>query len=142
MLAHNDITAMIAVKDLARARKFYEEVLRLSPVAPEFPQVQVYLSGNTKIAVYVSEFAGTNRATSITWEVGDVEGVVADLKSRGARFEHYDMPNTARQGDIHVSGPVKNAWFKDPDGNILGIMNKVDVLQRRQTDIASAKSSR
>ena len=131
MLANNDATAMIAVKDLARAKKFYEDVLGLTPASPEFPEVQVYQSGNSKLAVYVSDFAGTNKATAVTWEVGDVEGVVTALKSHGVRFEHYDMPNTTRKGDVHVSGPIKNAWFKDPDGNILSLINKMDVTQAK-----------
>lgn len=136
MLANNDITAMIAVRDLARARKFYEEVLGLTPASPESPEVQVYQSGNGKLAVYVSDYAGTNKATAVTWEVGDVESVVADLKSHGVRFEHYDMPATIRQGDVHVSGPIKNAWFKDPDGNILSLINKMDVSQTKSSNPA------
>lgn len=129
MFADQDATTMVAVKDLGRARKFYEGTLGLKPAAPPDPQVQVYQTGNSRIAVYVSQFAGTNKATTLTWEVDDVEGTVRDLKTRGVGFEHYDMPETTRQGDIHVSGPMKNAWFKDPDGNILSIMNHMDVTQ-------------
>ncbi len=54
----------------------------------------------------------------------DVEGVVRTLKAKGVRFEHYDMPNVRREGDIHVAGDLKVAWFKDPDGNILNIVNR------------------
>jgi hypothetical protein len=53
-----------------------------------------------------------------------VEGVVRALKAKGVTFEHYDMPDTKREGDIHVSGDMKAAWFKDPDGNILNIINR------------------
>jgi catechol 2,3-dioxygenase-like lactoylglutathione lyase family enzyme len=141
MLAHNDATAMIAVKDLGRARKFYENVLGLTPSAPQSSEVQVYQTGNSKIAVYVSQYAGTNRATAVTWEVGDVEAVVRDLKERGVGFEHYDMPQTRRVGDVHMSGPIRNAWFKDPDGNILSLINRMDVSQDRQSDVASDAAS-
>src|SRR6185369_16205534 len=66
-----------------------------------------------------------------------VEDVVRDLKTRGVEFEHYDMPETKRQGDVHVSGSMKNAWFKDPDGNILGIMSGVDVGRRSRSEPAA-----
>ena len=82
-------------------------------------------SGRTSINVYRSQYAGTNKATAVTWPVGDdLENVVRDLKAKGVVFEHYDMPNATRQGDIHVFGDMKVAWFKDLDGNILNIINR------------------
>ena len=75
--------------------------------------------------MYESQFAGTNKATAATWMVGDeIESIVKTLKSKGVPFEHYDMPNMKRQGDIHVAGNMKVAWFKDPDGNILNVVNR------------------
>jgi hypothetical protein len=75
--------------------------------------------------VYTSQEAGTNKATAVTWAVGDqVKDVVRALKAKGVAFEHYDMPDTTLQGDIHVAGDMKVAWFKDPDGNILNIVNR------------------
>jgi hypothetical protein len=53
-----------------------------------------------------------------------VEGVVSALKAKGVRFEHYDMPNVVLTGDVHVFGDMKVAWFKDPDGNILNVINR------------------
>jgi hypothetical protein len=53
----------------------------------------------------------------------DMEILVKELKSKGIKFEHYDMPNTTLKDDIHFSGDMKVAWFKDPDGNILNIIN-------------------
>jgi catechol 2,3-dioxygenase-like lactoylglutathione lyase family enzyme len=130
MFGDKDAVPMIAVNDLSRARKFYQDTLGLQPVGPDNPEVQLYQSGNTRIAVYVSQYAGTNKATTLNWAVDDIESVVADLKSRGIKFEHYDMPGTTRQGDVHVSGPIKNAWFKDPDGNILAVMNRMEVAAK------------
>ena len=46
------------------------------------------------------------------------------LRAKGVTFEHYDMPGLKLEGDIHVAGPTKVAWFKDPDGNILNIINR------------------
>jgi catechol 2,3-dioxygenase-like lactoylglutathione lyase family enzyme len=143
MFEHANATTMLAVKDLARARKFYEGILGLTPVGPEDPEVQMYQTGDARLAVYVSQYAGTNRATALTWEVENVENTVGDLKTRGVRFEHYDLPDTKRQGDVHVSGPVKNAWFKDPDGNILAIMSGMEVAHSQRSEVTSgARSSR
>jgi len=115
--------ATVAVKDLARAREFYEGKLGLTPLPGEEKEVVAYKCGSSKMFVYTSQYAGTNRATAATWMAGDrVESLVRSLKDKGVTFEHYDMPNMKRDGDIHVSGNMKVAWFKDPDGNILNIV--------------------
>ncbi|WNG56458.1 VOC family protein [Archangium gephyra] len=122
-LAARDAVANLAVKDLRRARKFYEETLGLKPVHEEGGEVVVYRSGNSTVNVYRSDYAGTNQATAVTWTVGNIEEVVKVLRSRGVTFEHYDMPGTRLEGDIHVSSGMKVAWFKDPDGNILNLIS-------------------
>ena len=125
MLGDKDAVANIAVKDLGTARKFYEGTLGLKQVDAEGDEVVVYKSGNTLLNVYRSEFAGTNKATALTWTVGDdVEGAVRALEAKGVRFEHYDMPGIRREGDVHIGGDMKVAWFKDPDGNILNIVSR------------------
>jgi len=124
MLGNIDAAPNLAVKDLAVARRFYEDTLGLSQVDAEGDEVVVYRSGNTRINVYRSAFAGTNQATAVTWQVGaDIERLAAALKAKGVRFEHYDMPDTKLEGDLHVMGGMKVAWFKDPDGNILNLIN-------------------
>jgi len=125
MLRDADAVATVAVKDLKVAGQFYRDTLGLEQVASEGDEAIAFGSGDTTINVYRSNFAGTNKATAVTWTVGDdVEGVVRTLKAKGVRFEHYDMPNVKREGDIHVAGDLKVAWFKDPDGNILNIVNR------------------
>jgi catechol 2,3-dioxygenase-like lactoylglutathione lyase family enzyme len=120
-----DAVAMVAVKNLEVAGKFYRTTLGLTQIDAEGDEVLVFTSGHTKIDVYRSQYAGTNKATALTWPVGEnIEGVVSALKAKGITFEHYDLPDTTREGDIHVSGDVKVAWFKDPDGNILSIVNR------------------
>ena len=123
MLADRDAVATIAVKDLKAAKKFYGDTLglKLTPV-PE-PEVLNYKSGNSTVLVYKSQFAGSNKATSVTWIVDDVESTVKDLKAKGVAFEHYDFPGMTRKGDVHIAGKSKAAWFKDPDGNILAVVS-------------------
>jgi catechol 2,3-dioxygenase-like lactoylglutathione lyase family enzyme len=123
MLEKNDAVATIAVKDTEAAKKFYEGKLGLKPAPTEERGVLAYESGSSKIVVYESKFAGTNKATSATWAVDDVEGIVKDLKAKGVSFEHYEMPGVTLKGDVHVAGPRKMAWFKDPDGNILHVVS-------------------
>jgi hypothetical protein len=77
------------------------------------------------LLVYRSDYAGTNQATAATWAVGDeLDSVMDDLRSKGVSFEHYDLPGTTREGDVHILGDMRGAWFKDPDGNILALVNQ------------------
>lgn len=123
MLGDKNVAVTIPVKDLEVARSFYNEKLGLTPAEAEEMGTLTYRSGDSTILVYESTYAGTNKATAATWEVGDVEREVRTLKDRGVRFEHYDdLPETTRQGDVHRTGSTRAAWFKDPDGNILAIV--------------------
>ena len=124
MLRDTNAMATIAVRKIDVARRFYEDTLGLELSATEGDTVRAYRSGSSTILVYESRFAGTNKATSATWVVGDeLDGIVRALTAKGVEFEHYDLPDTTRQGDVHVSGKTRVAWFKDPDGNILSIVN-------------------
>jgi catechol 2,3-dioxygenase-like lactoylglutathione lyase family enzyme len=123
MLGSNDAIATIAVKDLKMAAPFYEEKLGLRRIGPNEPTTAAYTSGNAKVLVYESQFAGTNQATAATWIVKDVDAVVNDLKAKGVTFEHYNFPGMTLEGDVHVAGNHRVAWFTDPDGNILAIVN-------------------
>ena len=124
MLGNFNAVANIAVKNLGIARRFYEDTLGLSPADTDCEDLIAYRSGNTRINVYQSSYAGTNQATAVTWALGgDIERIVSALKEKGVRFEHYDMPGTKLEGDVHVMDKMKVAWFKDPDGNILNLIN-------------------
>jgi hypothetical protein len=84
--------------------------------------VLVFRTGATSLIVYKSDFARTNKANAVVWDVGDeIEPIVAGLKAKGVVFEHYD--GMELKGDIHVAGAMKMVWFKDPDGNILHLNN-------------------
>ena len=123
MLGNNDAIATCAVRDIEKAKKFYEGKLGLTPLPTQEDGVLSYQSGKSSLLVYQSQYAGTNKATAATWAVDDLEATVQTLKSKGIRFEHYDLPGTTRNGDIHGSGRTKAAWFKDPDGNILALVS-------------------
>ena len=124
MLQGKDAAATIAVSDVERAREFYEGTLGLTAIQAD-PGGILYKTGSSVILVYPSEFAGTNKATAATWAVGDdFDAIVGGLAESGTTFEHYDdLPETTREGDIHTMGDLKAVWFKDPDGNILNVVN-------------------
>jgi catechol 2,3-dioxygenase-like lactoylglutathione lyase family enzyme len=124
MLGNKDAVANVAVKDLDVATEFYRNTLGLTPVHEEGKELVVFRSGTSQINVYRSDYAGTNKATAVTWAVDNVKEEVAALKSKGVVFEHYDMPGMTRDGDVHIAGDMKVAWFKDPDGNILNVAGR------------------
>ena len=122
-LASSSAIATVAVSDLAAAARFYEETLGLERTHTEGEGAVEYRAGDTRLLVYVSAHAGGNDATAVTWDVGSgLDALVAALRAKGVRFEHYDMPATQLEGDVHVSGRMRMAWFKDPDGNIHALM--------------------
>ena len=121
MIGKANATPMIAVSDLDRARKFYEETLGLSAKETMAGEVIEAKSGDTTIDIYRSEFAGTNKATALTFAVDDIDAEVKELKDKGIFFEQYDMQGLEKQGDIYVGEGMKTTWFKDPDGNILSL---------------------
>ena len=124
MIGKADATPMIAVKDLDRARKFYEGTLGLK-TEQEWGEGVTMKSGDTTVNVYKSEFAGTNKATALNFDVDDIESEVRELKDKGVFFEKYDLPGLEQRGDLYVGdGGFRTAWFKDPDGNILSLIQE------------------
>ena len=139
MLSDKDAIPTVAVKNLETAKKFYEGTLGLTKVM-ENSEVIAFKTGHSTLFVYRSQHAGTNKATAVTFVAEDVEDLVQALKSRGVTFEHYDLPNLTRQGDLHVSGSMKTAWFKDPDGNIFSLVTPPDTASQ-PTAAASARTT-
>lgn len=119
MLGKHDAVATVAVRDLNAASRFYEKTLGLARIHTEGEEAITFGVGSSQLLVYRSRYAGTNRATAVTWDVGDeLDEIISALKGKGLAFEHYDMPDTRLEGDVHVSGSLRVAWFRDPDGNI------------------------
>jgi predicted enzyme related to lactoylglutathione lyase len=122
MLGEKDAVATIAVKDVPAAKEFYEKKLGLKAEPSDEKDVAVCKSGKSVLFIYKSQFAGTNKATTVTWPVDDVDREVKALKSQGIAFERYDFPGAVIENDVHVFGNTRAAWFKDPDGNILALV--------------------
>jgi catechol 2,3-dioxygenase-like lactoylglutathione lyase family enzyme len=136
MLSDNDAIATVAVRNLEAAKKFYEGTLGLTKVM-ENDEVLTFKTGRSMLFVYRSQYAGTNQATAVTFVAEKVDDLVRTLKGRGVTFEHYDLPELTRQGDVHVAGSMRTAWFKDPDGNIFSLVTPPNTAAR---DIATASA--
>jgi hypothetical protein len=104
----------------------------------ENEEVLAFKTGKSTLFVYRSQFAGTNKATAVTFVAQEVDDLVRTSRDRGVTFEHYDLPKMTRHGDIHVTGPMKAAWFKDPDGNIFSLVTP-RTTAARETTVASAR---
>ena len=124
MLQDAPIYSYIPAKDVARARKFYEEKLGFRPKEVTAAGVVYEFGHGTACLLYPTPNAGTSRASQAFWEVEDIEREVTELMARGVRFEKYDMPDMDEKG-ISTGGGAKAAWFKDTEGNIMAVIQSV-----------------
>ena len=125
MLKNAAIVPYIPVTNVTRAREFYEKKVGLQP-KEEYAGGVIYECGDGSwVFMYPSQNAGTNKASTAFWTVDDVEAEVADLKSRGVVFEEYDMGSLKTVNSIATGGGAKTAWFKDTEGNILAVSQRV-----------------
>ena len=120
MLSAAPIRAYIPATNVARARKFYEEIVGLRP-KEDYAGGVIYACGNSEVFLYPTPNAGTSKASQAFWSVTDVEAEVAELKARGVTFEEYDMPGVTMKNSIASGGGARTAWFKDTEGNILAV---------------------
>ncbi|MEV6686627.1 VOC family protein [Streptomyces sp. NPDC051130] len=129
VLARGRVATRLPAGDLDRARRFYSERLGLEPV-DERPGGLLYRCGSTEFAVFRSTGSSPGTFTQMGWEVDDLETAVAQLKARGVVFEDVDVPGLrTRDGIAEIEGnyPSKGArgergaWFRDSEGNLLGI---------------------
>jgi catechol 2,3-dioxygenase-like lactoylglutathione lyase family enzyme len=125
MLQRSPMFAYLPVRDLKRARQFYEQKLGFAPKRESDGGVVYEFARGTACFMYPTPNAGTSQASQAFWQVEDVEREVAELKSKGIVFEEYDMPGVKTKGGISEGGGAKAAWFKDTEGNILAIVQEI-----------------
>jgi catechol 2,3-dioxygenase-like lactoylglutathione lyase family enzyme len=128
MLTGAQVMAIVPTTDLARARAFYGEKLGLveANLATPGPQVVYRCGGSTLLEVYERPAAGDAQHTLASWQVSDLKAAVDQLRDRGVRFEQYDLPEVKTEDGISATGDLREAWFRDPDGNILRIHSHVE----------------
>ena len=124
MLADFDAMATLGVSDLQRARDFYEGVLGLGQPDEQPPDGLVFHLGSTKVFLYVSAYAGTNKTTgpSIQVPVEVFDREVQTLRDRGVEFQTYEMEGVTWDNGVATYGDIyKAVWFEDPDANIINV---------------------
>jgi catechol 2,3-dioxygenase-like lactoylglutathione lyase family enzyme len=122
MLANHKVTVMLPAKDTARAKSWYEEKLGLKADRTEDYGASYTLRGGTPMFLYESQFAGTAQHTLLSFDTSDLAGDMKTLRGKGVRFEDYDLPGLKTENGVAEFGTVKNAWFKDSEGNIIGLV--------------------
>ena len=126
MLQKSPMYAYVPVKDMTRARQFYEETVGLKPKEERAGGVIYEFGEHTACFMYPTPNAGSSKASQAFWQVDDVEREVAELKRRGVKFEEYDMPGMKTENGIANAGDAKAAWFKDTEGNTMALIERSD----------------
>jgi len=122
MLQTSPMYAYLPAKDVARARRFYEDKLGFKAKEEVEGGVVYEFAQGTACFLYPTPNAGTSKASQAFWQVDDIEREVAELKKRGVEFEEYDMPQMKGRNSVYAGGGAKAAWFKDSEGNILAVI--------------------
>lgn len=125
MLSDCTPIATLPTADFARARKFYEDTLGLTPAKEGGEEMGgiMYKCGGGQLFVYQSEYAGTNKATAVTFDVSDdkFDAEVDSLRKKGITFQTFEYEGMEWKDDVMIAGGMKAVWFNDPDGNIINV---------------------
>jgi predicted enzyme related to lactoylglutathione lyase len=122
VLSSARINATLPAADLDRARRFYEETLGFAPADVQPGGVRYEAAGGARFLVFPSSGRASGSHTQIGFQVDDIATEVAELRSRGVVFETYDMPGFDRQTMIATFPTLRSAWFKDTEGNLIGLV--------------------
>ena len=124
LLKDKPSSAIVATGDLDRAREFYGDTLGLEPEGEAEEGVVTFRTGDTRLVVYQSDVAGTNKANAVVWTAGDdFDAIAGQLGEQGVTFEEYPELGMDIAGGVHRAGAFRGVWFKDPDGNVLHVTN-------------------
>jgi predicted enzyme related to lactoylglutathione lyase len=120
MLTQAPVQAAIPASDMERAKRFYSDTLGLT-ISREAEDAVHFESGGTQFFIYPTPNAGQAPHTLAAWMVADLDAEMADLRGRGVTFEEYDLPGLKTVNGVAEFGALRGAWFKDSEGNILGV---------------------
>ena len=122
MLTDCPVHATIPASDHERAKRFYAEKLGLTPSTDQ-PGAAFYdAPGGSRFLLFASGGSASGTHTQMGFRVSDIDAEVRALRDRGVRFEEYDFPGFDKQTAIAQTGPIRSAWFKDSEGNLLGLV--------------------
>lgn len=121
MFAQAKTTSMIPAHNVERAVGWYREKLGIVPARQDEYGASYALNGVTAF-LYKSEFAGTAEHTLLSFDTADLDTDMKAMRGKGVAFIDYDLPDLKTENGVATFGPVKNAWCKDSEGNILGFV--------------------
>lgn len=121
MLGEHHFHTTMPCADLERAKSFYIDKVGLK-VAEETPGGIFFEADGTRVFLFKSTGAASGAATQLGISVTDIDAEVKGLKDRGVKFEEYDFPDFNKETSIAATGPVRSAWFKDTEGNLIGVV--------------------
>ena len=127
MFKQSRVAAMLPAQDFERAKAFYRDKLGLTPSQDLGGLVMYQQAGGTGFLLYLTSNKASGTHTQLAFEVEDVEEAVKDLKARGVKLEEYDTPAVKTVDGVAEIGGVKAAWFKDSEGNLIGVAPPVPV---------------
>jgi catechol 2,3-dioxygenase-like lactoylglutathione lyase family enzyme len=125
MLSQSQVTCILPVKDLARARRFYEEALALEPRGLQPDGRFIYRCGGAEVALLPKRGGTKAEHTALSFKVDSIHAAISTLKARGVKFADYDLPGFKTIDHIAVVGSDKAAWFEDTEGNTLCLHEEI-----------------
>ena len=131
MLKIKNAAAAIPAQDIKRARQFYEQKLGLKPAEEEPDGGVMYRTGETGFLVFPSSGKASGDHTQLAFQVDDVASAAGELKSMGVKLEEYDHPEfKTHEGMVDMPDGTKGAWFKDTEGNLIALTQRVPAVTR------------
>ncbi len=122
MFSEQSSAAMLPASDMERAKKWYADVMGLTPAIEDEGGMQYMTGKGTQFWVYPLQFAGSNQATAMGFMAKDLSAEMDGLKAKGVTFEEYDIPGVKTVDGIAEFAPgERGAWFKDSEGNIIAL---------------------
>ncbi len=123
MLGDYLVFPILLSRDLAQSRQFYHDTLGLEILRQDEERIIFRCGAGSQLAVTLSTIGTADRQTQLAWRVPDIHAELADLRARGVRIEAYDAPDPKTDADgIADMGFAWAAWFIDPSGNALSIV--------------------
>jgi catechol-2,3-dioxygenase len=126
MLADHSIDVMLTAPDLGAAKRFYGDMVGLEVLIESDDYVTFRCGGDSRLVVTRTSTPSTEETTKASWRVDDVATEVADLRARGVEIVDYDGPGLRTVDGVADVGFALSAWFVDPGGNTIGLLEFVD----------------
>ncbi len=133
MLKIKNSAAAIPAQEIKRARQFYEQTLGLKPNEEQPDGSVFYQTGETMFFIFPSMGKASGDHTQMGLEVDDAEAAAQEVRGKGVKLEEYDFPDFKTKNGIAEMGGGKGFWFKDTEGNLIAVMERIPVAASSST---------